>query len=85
MNIPLIYFLYLFLAVMIIWLAMSLLGLFHLLTHSANDKKAPVIASIYVAVSAGILIYCFMLTASIDWTQEFNLSLPALGQQNIIE
>lgn len=85
MSFPLIYFLYIFYAAMIIWLLMSLLGLYHLFAHSNGDKKAPMIAFTYVGVSIIIAIAFFSLASNIDWTEDFNLSLPSNSGQNIIE
>lgn len=84
-SLPLFYFLYLFYVAIGIWLIISLIGLSHLLTHSNNDKKAPIVALGYVAVSIGLFILFFSLTANIDWTQDFKLTLPANSSQNIIQ
>lgn len=85
LNLPLYYFLYLFFAVMLVWLVMSLAGLFHLLRYCAKDKKAPFIALVFVSVSVGLFILFFIITSNIDWLAEISFSLPAVSQQGIIQ
>lgn len=83
MNLPLIYFLYVFYAGAFVWFAVSLINLYHLLHNSANDKKAPFIAIIYIAGSLAIFASFFSFSSTIDWQADFNLSSPAaLSQPN---
>lgn len=84
-SLPLYYFLYLFYAAMVVWLIVSLIGLLHLFNHSAKDKKTPIIAFIYVAVSIILTISFINTSSSIDWLQELGVTMPDNSQQAILE
>lgn len=77
LNLPLYYFLYFFFACLLAWLLISLAGLYHLLRFSANDRKAPFIAFLYLAGSAVMILLFVNFINTIDWQTE--LSLPAFG------
>jgi hypothetical protein len=62
---------------MVLWGIISLFGLYHLLRHSVKDKKAPVIAFIYVAISIFIGAVFINTTSTIDWANNFDLTMPA--------
>lgn len=85
MDIPIVIFLVLYVAIIFVVLIFSIFNLYHALRFGMHTRAAYAMSSVYVIVVSVILLVTWLSLKNVDWSGTFTVELPTIGTVNTQE